>query len=484
MFQKIYKFIFFSLFIFLILISGSQNSGFAHPNPLVFSQFKMVYEVDKVSLEYRLSIDTTTLNDVYKDIDINDDELTSEEEVKLYWENVVSKNLVARLNNIDLNFEYDSSTLINKKDFRTLNDFLEIRLVAKEPVILETNFVYLKYNKKYVPQDPYGDAFYYIDNIVEVKNIERINLDQTNPNGLDEYSTYFKFLDNVPDNEKESQPIPENSWFDYFKNLSTNLTNQVREYDFNNPFLFIVAFIFLFIAGALHALTPGHGKSMVAAFLVGKKGSKIGDVLILGLSITLAHTAVIYLIGFVLLALDRTSESNVIVGYIEKFSAWLFLGLGLILFYNGHKAYKHYKFHQEEHEHHTYNKYSEHRHDHKHNHHHYHGHLHSWDNKNLNIKNRWDLFYAGISGGIIPCIDALSILFLFTSLGRVDIGIIFVFIFSLGLASAIVLLGLSLLYGKDKLKLEEKIGHKAEYILPIASGIIILFFGIFYILTK
>ena len=148
MFHKIYKFIFFSLFIFLILISGRQNSGFAHPYPLVFSQFKMVYEVDKVSLEYRLSIDTTTLNDVYKDIDINDDELTSEEEVKLYWKNVVSKNLVARLNNRDLNFEYDSSTLINKKDFRTLNDFLEIRLVAKEPVILETNSVYLKYNKK------------------------------------------------------------------------------------------------------------------------------------------------------------------------------------------------------------------------------------------------------------------------------------------------------------------------------------------------
>ena len=84
----------------------------------------------------------------------------------------------------------------------------------------------------------------------------------------------------------------------------------------------------------------------------------------------------------------------------------------------------------------------------------------------------------------MPCFDALSILFVFNAIGRVDLGIILVFIFSLGLAAAIILLGVSLLYGKDLLKLEEKIGPKAEFIMPMLSGTFIALFGVFYILTK
>jgi len=452
--------------VFLLLITFFNSIVIAHPQPLVVQEFLMNYVKDSVEMTYRLRVDPLYIDKVYPDLDTDNSNSLSEDEIKKYVSEVLTKNLTARMNNRDLVFEYQSSTLKNKTELRSLNDFIEVKLVAKDPKILEVNSAYLKYNKKYFPDDPYGDYFNYEDNILFDSSIERINIEQTNPSGLDEYSTDFKFKEysgeNISKQEVQSQTRTTQNIFDRMREYSTELTQNVRSYDYSNSFTFIIAVIVLLIAGAIHALTPGHGKSMVAAFLIGKKDSKFMDVLVLGASITFSHTAVIFAIGFILLAINQTSSATQVVSIIERISAWLFLGLGLILFYNGYKAYRYYTLYKNKHSH---------SHDH---------HRHT----NLKIRNRWDLFYAGISGGIVPCIDALSILFLFTSIGRVDIGIFLVFIFSLGLAGAIILLGLSLLYGKNKLKLEDKIGEKAEFILPFVTGSIIFLFGIFYIFSK
>ena len=79
------------------------------------------------------------------------------------------------------------------------------------------------------------------------------------------------------------------------------------------------------IAGALHSLTPGHGKTILAALLIGRDSSdnKYHDLLVLILSITIAHTVVIYALGFVFLALNSTRSVNSLLPYFEWFSAIL-----------------------------------------------------------------------------------------------------------------------------------------------------------------
>lgn len=435
----------------------------AHPQPLVITELIFKYKDTEIYLNYRLRIDPVVIDEVYPEIDTNQDSITSNEELKLYYENSVAPYLSVKLNNQNIQFEFISSEPINKRDFRSLNDYISINLKAKNPSIQEINTVHAVYSKRHLSNDIYGDSIIYDDNISERNKLQKIETQQENLE-MGTYIKTFKFTDNI--NEKEQNSLSNINLIDNIRNLSTQLINNIRYYDFSNPLVLFPALFFAFIAGALHAATPGHGKSIIATVLVSKKGANIYDIMIIGLSITLAHTLVIFILGFILLLLNRTSEAQVVISMIEQISAFLFISLGLILCYNGYKAYKNYKYLY------LYGKKKQ------------SSRKTLESNKFIDIRNKWSLFYAGISGGIIPCIDALSLLFVFTSLGRVDLGLIIILMFSLGLASSIILLGFLILHGKTKIRIDEKLGQKTEFLLPIISGLIISIFGIFYILSK
>jgi ABC-type nickel/cobalt efflux system permease component RcnA len=450
---------------FLFLASVLGNKTFAHPQPLVVNEFNFVFSTAKIEMIYRMRIDPVVIDDIFKVLDKNNDKWLDDIEIRDFSDNILLKNLTINFNGKSPDIELISVEGNRKQNFRSLDNFFEIKYLFQNIDIKKQNSIYAKYEFLFLPDDPFGDLASFLDNAPFDNQIRRVNLENTNPNGIEYYSTDFIFV-TVGDDfgaEEETDEVGGN-FFDEIKKISSYLTNQVKNYDFSNPIVFLTAFIILFTAGALHAITPGHGKSMVAAFLIGKNKSKFIDVIILGITITLAHTLVIYIIGFFLLLLQQTSQAQNIVLMVERFSAWLFLGLGIVLIFNAWRNYKKFTLSNQI----------------------------KKNNMNIdpksksfsNIRNRWDLIYAGISGGIIPCFDALSILFVFNTLGRADLGIILVFIFSLGLATAIISLGLSLLYGKDKFRIEEKIGPKAEYILPFFTGGIILLFGIFYIFTK
>src|SRR3989338_1580847 len=219
----------------------------------------------------------------------------------------------------------------------------------------------------------------------------------------------------------------------------------------------LLAIVAIFIGVGLHALTPGHGKSMMAAFLLGKHRSSLSDILLLALSITLTHTLVIFILGFVFLFIDKTGTINTAVPFLEKASAALVVFLSLGLIRTGIKNWKHERDHL---------KGVDYRHD--HNHH----------NQVMHVQNRKQLFFAGFSGGILPCADALSLLLLCISLGRVAYGIFLTFIFSLGLATVIVLLGFVLITGKEKFNFEKRFGKFAYIGGPLFSGTVILLIGL------
>lgn len=462
-FLKVFFFVVTVFFAFNFLSSTAN----AHPQPLVAQEFFFNYSAEGIEITHRLRLDSLVIDKVYPLLDINNDGNVSREEMEVYANEKVLKTSTIRLNNKDIKFETTPQIkTLKKTEVKSLDDFFEIHFVAINPDLKETNYFSFKQNQKYFPEDQYGDQYRFDDNIYGNPGLENLDNNQLTPVNYEEYNVSYRIVDyTAPETQNENQQ--QNlltSMLNDLKNSSSYYANQAKNIDFSNPFLIISGLAVLLIAGALHAITPGHGKSMLAAFLIGKKKSKLKDVLILAASITLAHTAVIYILGFTLLALGRTEQAQSITLIIEKLSSWLMILLALILIYRAYKAKRHSDQHKSG--------------EHHHHHHHSHG------DEKVTIRNSWDLFYAGISGGLTPCLDALSLLLLFVSLQQTAIGLVAVFIFSLGLALAIVLLGLALLYGKDKLNIEERFGESAEIYFPFFSGLLILIISVIYLLTK
>ncbi len=215
-----------------------------------------------------------------------------------------------------------------------------------------------------------------------------------------------------------------------------------------------VLFVSLLIAafwGAAHALTPGHGKALVAAYLVGTKGTP-RHAFMLGGTVTVAHTAGVFAIGFVTLGL-----SQFIVP--EQLYPWLTLVSGLLVVAVGASVLRHrLRTRRPGHHHH-------HHHDHDHDHHHDH---------ELTSKG---ILGVGIAAGLLPCPSALVVLLSAIALHRVGLGLALILAFSVGLAATITGIGLVAVYARrafSRLSLDGPLVRA----LPAVSAALILGVGI------
>jgi nickel/cobalt transporter (NicO) family protein len=173
--------------------------------------------------------------------------------------------------------------------------------------------------------------------------------------------------------------------------------------------------------GALHALTPGHGKALTAAYLVGSRGT-IRHAIFLGIIITVSHTFVIYLLGILIWLTSAYFLQETVTYYSTLISGILIILIGGYILI---QRIRHHK-HQHNHEHITST--SEHSHP-------------VLTNKDKRIVGRWELFGIGIGAGMVPCPDALVVLLLGVSLGKVEWGLAMVGFFSIGLGVTIITLG-------------------------------------------
>ncbi len=168
--------------------------------------------------------------------------------------------------------------------------------------------------------------------------------------------------------------------------------------------------------GAAHALSPGHGKAVVTAYLVGQRGTPWHAVL-LGLIVTATHTIGVFTLGFVTLAL-----SQFIVP--DQLYPWLNLASGLLVVSIGASVLvaraRHARAHSHGHEHH---------------HHHHHDHADA-------APSMRSLLAVGVSGGLLPCPSALVVLLAAISLHRIAFGLLLIVAFSAGLALSITVIGL------------------------------------------
>jgi ABC-type nickel/cobalt efflux system permease component RcnA len=194
--------------------------------------------------------------------------------------------------------------------------------------------------------------------------------------------------------------------------------------------------------GAAHALTPGHGKTLVAAYLVGEHGT-VWHAVLLGLVVTLTHTGAVVVLAVVLSAFFPETAPADVQRVLGIAGGLVVAGLGFWLLLRrlaGQADHVHLGGHGHHHHHHHH---GHHHHEHQHaDHDHPHDHLHTPlpGHKPLSW---WGLTLLGISGGIVPCGEAIVIVVLGLRSQRAWLALPLVLAFSAGLATVLVAIGIA-----------------------------------------
>lgn len=260
--------------------------------------------------------------------------------------------------------------------------------------------------------------------------------------------------------------------------------------------------------GLLHALQPGHGKAIVGAYLIASEGRVI-DAVLLGFIVTLTHTlAVIILAGVIgyLISTGATSEETVKPwlmlcsgGIIAIIGVWMFIARGIL----GHThTHEHGHSHETEHSH-THEDHHDHDHDdHNGTHSHPHeGHEHTEEHglehtheeavhhheENEPAENKrpglWSLLSLGISGGMVPCPEALALLVFAVAAGQAAKALFLILSFSAGLAVVLIVIGIVMVLTK-KMFAKSKSTGKIIRILPFISSVFITLVGLVLLLKS
>jgi ABC-type nickel/cobalt efflux system permease component RcnA len=225
-----------------------------------------------------------------------------------------------------------------------------------------------------------------------------------------------------------------------------------------SPYLLFLALGLSIVLGGLHALTPGHGKTLVAAYLVGSRGT-VGHAMALGGIVTFTHTASVIAIGLLALLASQFIVPNVLVPSLEILSGLLVVYLGLRLLWSRWRAYQD----KEDHHHRE--------------HHHLHGDKHHHHHIPERVQVR-DLLTLGISGGLVPCPEALGVMLIAIGLNRITLGLGMVVAFSFGLAVILIIIGVMLVRSKSLLDRLGQAGGRWQTLLPVVSAVIVTVLGL------
>jgi ABC-type nickel/cobalt efflux system permease component RcnA len=293
-----------------------------------------------------------------------------------------------------------------------------------------------------------------------------------------------------------------------------------------------------FVWGAMHAMSPGHGKTIVGAYLVGAHATP-QHAIFLGLTTTITHTAGVFALGLGTLFFSQYVLPERLYPWLSFISGLIVVDIGLRQLMHrlrqkrvapkatlehhsndhshnqpvaatGHAAahihahadheHDHVDHHESAHSHggahvhahptdhhharpHSHDDADDrthlHKHDHPHTHDHGDGHVHSHvtpgsDGEPVTWRS---LLALGISGGMVPCPSALVMLLSAIALGRVGFGLLMVLVFSLGLAGTLTALGLMLVSARH---LFERMPAQVRFarLLPALSALVITLLGV------
>jgi nickel/cobalt exporter len=193
--------------------------------------------------------------------------------------------------------------------------------------------------------------------------------------------------------------------------------------------------------GAAHALSPGHGKTIITAYLVGRRGTPRHAAL-LGLIVTVTHTIGVFALGLVTLLLSHFIVPEQLYPGLNLASGLLVVGIGVSVLRSRFRHRAHHHHHDHEHE-----------------------------------LGRRSLLAVGISGGLLPCPSALVVLLAAISLHRIGFGLLLIVAFSAGLALTITGIGLAAVLARSAFG-RVAFDGRALSLLPTLSALVIVIAGV------
>ena len=224
--------------------------------------------------------------------------------------------------------------------------------------------------------------------------------------------------------------------------------------------------------GAVHALGPGHGKTLMAGYLVGS-GARVRQAVAVGGAVAVMHTASVLGLGVLVMSLERTFRPELVYPWLGVGSGLVAVGLGALLLVrrlgvwsdhrpgtvrteHAHVEAPHGSHAAESHDHGL-------------------G-AHSHATPEGPVLSRRGLVALAVAGGILPSPTALIVLLSAVSLHRVGFGLALIAAFSVGLAAALVVVGLVTIRARDAVA--DRMSSRLGRVIPVVSSAAVVIVGL------
>ena len=278
-----------------------------------------------------------------------------------------------------------------------------------------------------------------------------------------------------PDRGREAAP----------EGLFGRITDLVRTPDKElTPAMFAVGLAIALVLGMAHARSPGHGKTIMAAYLIGERGTA-WNALVLGIVVTITHTWSVLGLGLITLSATQRVSEEQLSFWLGMASGAIIIVIGMVLFARRYRAYllsRHAPA-------------PDHGHGHNHLPHHHHGpdeaghhhpghadHTEAATTAGAPGPSYWHILWLGVSGGIVPCPSALIVLLLSIKFGRLHYGLWLILSFSFGLALVLIVIGLLVVFASGKLREYTGEGGRLLRVLPVFSSAMIALLGVWVVI--
>lgn len=213
--------------------------------------------------------------------------------------------------------------------------------------------------------------------------------------------------------------------------------------------------------GAAHAASPGHGKTLVAAYLIGSRGS-IAQALTLSLTVAITHTVGVFVLGGVVLVASELLVPERVVEWLALAAGLIVVGLGTSLAIQAVRALRHASAHDHEHD-------------------HDHPHRHGPAPRGLSTRS---VALIGLAGGLVPSASALIVLLVAVSQGELALGMLLIGAFGIGMALVLGSIGLVVVVARRRLEgtraglLAHPTAIRIGQAVPVVAAVAVLVIGL------
>lgn len=481
------------ILVFITSLFLPTQTAYAHPADVYAHTITITLSQTEMQIEWQIKPGPLLVNFIWNEMDANQDGNISDAEAES-WSASRLDLLLVSLDGKALPLTVDSiqipSTL---QAFQAGEEFIVYNLSADlsqsannaERIVIENGMETAKSINWFYLTAEDGTAFLFPSQKSHILTIDRIR----NPASIDDQSRLLTAWDSgapaLPFGQQKDivtetaeQVVPELQE----RSPQEILLDLVRSKELSFSF-YAIALVIALALGALHALTPGHGKTVVAAYLVGSRGTS-WHAIVLGTIVTLTHTGSVFLLGILTLAASQYFLPTTVIPFLEILSGVLILGLGVYLLWQRFVFWRNSRKPKEP----------------KPKrisltpqtnikkpagavkiqtmqagmHHHGDGKMHSHE---VPESITWrSLIALGVSGGLVPCPDAIAILLVAIAINRLMLGLALILSFSLGLAVVLIVIGLLMVNSR---RLFDRMGFLDRFApaLPVVSAVIVVILG-------